>query len=128
MIRPLESFLKDLADRRMTLEEVRAFSDVLIPHSPDVERSRRTDQKRHLLVDVFANSTNLQDLPFTAYRAYQATVEWAEPRPPLPGFASLRRGRSPGRGDHRGWYGRAEVPGRGTPVPGMLRTPQDPRR
>ena len=36
------------------------------------------DQKRHLLVDVFRNSPNLQDLPFTAYRAYQATVEWVD--------------------------------------------------
>jgi phage/plasmid-like protein (TIGR03299 family) len=74
----LESFLNDLADRRMTLEEVRSFTEALIPQSPDVERSLRTEQKRHLLVDVFEHSPNLQDLPLTGYRAYQATVEWAD--------------------------------------------------
>jgi phage/plasmid-like protein (TIGR03299 family) len=74
----LESFLNDLAGRRMTLEEVCAYTEVLIPPPPDVERSLRTDQKRHLLVDVFRNSPNLHDLPFSAYRAYQATVEWAD--------------------------------------------------
>jgi phage/plasmid-like protein (TIGR03299 family) len=74
----LESFLNDLADRRMTLQEVCSFTEVLIPQSPNVERSLRTEQKRHLLVDVFEHSPNLQDLPFTAYRAYQATVEWAD--------------------------------------------------
>lgn len=74
----LQSFLNDLADRRMTLEEVCAFSEVLIPQSPDVEHSLRTEQKRRLLVDVFEHSPNLQDLPFTAYRAYEAVVEWAD--------------------------------------------------
>lgn len=74
----LETFLNSLADRPMTIDEVRAYTVALIPENPTVKNPIRTQAKRDLIADLFTNSPTLDGVPQTAYRAYQATVEAAD--------------------------------------------------
>lgn len=77
----LETVLNNLADRPMTIEEVRNFTTVLIPTpapDPTDRVIRQTQARRDLIADLFVNSPTLDGVPQTAYRAYQAVVEAAD--------------------------------------------------
>lgn len=67
-----------LTQRPMTLAEVEAFTEVLLPVNPDVDRPFKTLQMRADIVGLFTSSDNLREVPETAYRALQATMEYAD--------------------------------------------------
>jgi phage/plasmid-like protein (TIGR03299 family) len=78
----LQGFLTSLTYKPMTIDAFKAYTEVLIPAKVDDDEkvSTRTANKRAELVDLFANSVTLDGVDFTAYRAYQATIEWADHR------------------------------------------------
>lgn len=74
----MERYLNALADRPMTIEEVKAFTVELIPAPIDVAEPVAAQAKRDFIAGLFQTSPTLDGLPFTAYRAYQATIEFAD--------------------------------------------------
>lgn len=70
--------MNDLTTRKMTMKDIRAFTEVLLPVNPDVERPFKTLAMRESIEDLFANSKTLTNVPRTAYRAYQSVVEYAD--------------------------------------------------
>jgi len=73
-----EATMNKLALREMTVDEVKAYTAALYPANPNVEHPYATLRKRDALVDLYVTSPNLRDVPETAYRAYQATVEYLD--------------------------------------------------
>jgi phage/plasmid-like protein (TIGR03299 family) len=74
----LEHTLNDLTRRPMTLDEVTAFTVALLPANPEVEHAYKTEADRRAILDLFTSGPNMRDLPFTAYRAYNAVTEWTD--------------------------------------------------
>lgn len=70
--------LNDLTTRPMTLGEVTAFTEVLLPINPEAEHPWRTEAERRAILDVYLDSPLVRDLPMTAYRAYQSVTEYLD--------------------------------------------------
>jgi len=74
----LEQVLNGLAQRPMTLKEVGAYTVALLPADPDIDKPYRTEAQRDEIMALYRDSDNLRNVPKTAYRAYNATVEWLD--------------------------------------------------
>jgi phage/plasmid-like protein (TIGR03299 family) len=74
----LGATLNDLAERRMSLAELMAFTEVLLPKNPDVDKAYRTEAERAGIVALWQNSETITGLPETAYRAYQAVTQYLD--------------------------------------------------
>lgn len=70
--------MNELAKRPMTLDEFTRFTQVLIPENPKAERVATTAEKRDMLIRLFRKSENLDGVDYSAYRALQAVVEYAD--------------------------------------------------
>lgn len=77
-IERLELTLNDLVKRPMSIDAVKAYTVALLPANPDVERAFRTEAERDAIVALYDQSPNLQSVPESAYRAFQATVEYLD--------------------------------------------------
>lgn len=75
----LRAVSNQLMKRKMTITDVRAFTEVLIPSTAVVpEKAVKALAQRDRIVELYQNSANLADVPFTAYRLLQATAEWVD--------------------------------------------------
>lgn len=74
----LVTVLDDMAVRDITIAELLAFTEKLLPANPAVDRAFRTEAERASIVSLFQNSVDLQDLPLTNYRAYQAVTQYVD--------------------------------------------------
>lgn len=77
-VETLQAVLTDLTRRPMTLEEVTNFTVALLPSNPDVEHAFRTEAERQAILALYANSTSLEGVAPTAYRAYQSVTEYLD--------------------------------------------------
>jgi phage/plasmid-like protein (TIGR03299 family) len=64
-----------LMAKPMTLDEVKTFTEVLLPVDPEVKNPFKTLAMRDDIVRLFNASENLQDVPLSAYRTLQAVME-----------------------------------------------------
>jgi len=67
-----------LMAKPMTIDEVKTFTETLLPVDPDVKNPFKTLAMRDDIVGLFANSENLQDVPLSAYRTLQAVMEYTD--------------------------------------------------
>lgn len=74
------AIFNDLARRKMTLDDVVAFTTALLPANPDVERPIKTERDRAEILALFQSSPTLDGVKPTAYRALQAVYEFADHR------------------------------------------------
>lgn len=71
--------MADLTRTKMTLNDVIAFTEVLIPIAPaDMEKSVRKQADRDAIASLFSKSPTLDGVPLTAYRTLQAVAEWTD--------------------------------------------------
>jgi phage/plasmid-like protein (TIGR03299 family) len=77
-VETLEAVLNDLTYRPMTIEDVTNFTTQLLPTNPKSEHPYRTEAEREAIVNLFRSSPNLDGMPLTAYRAYQAVTEYLD--------------------------------------------------
>jgi hypothetical protein len=112
------TFLNNLADRRMTLNEVGALTEVLIPQPPAVERSCGPIGRAICWWTCSAAAPICRTCRSAPARPIRRQSR-GRTRPALRGLRSVRRCRSGGRGAHRWQCRRPEVPGRRAPVQGM---------
>lgn len=72
--------LNDLTTRPMTIEQVKAFTEVLLPVREGIEpdRAYRTIAERQAIVSLYERSDSLSDLDETAYRVYQAVTQYLD--------------------------------------------------
>jgi phage/plasmid-like protein (TIGR03299 family) len=77
-VEQLQSILNGLTTRPMSINDVRAYTLELMPDNPKAETPYRAAEERDSIVSLFANSQSLTGVPNTAYRAYQATTEFAD--------------------------------------------------
>lgn len=77
-----ERAANSLAEVPMTLDEVYAYTEALLPTPPvkDETKNRvlRVEEDRQIIVNLFARSEAMGDMPKTAYRALQAVTEWSD--------------------------------------------------
>lgn len=68
-----------LMKRRMTIKDVWAATEVLIPSTAvEPEKAKKAIAQRESLVALYQNSANLTDVPMSAYRFVQAVAEYAD--------------------------------------------------
>jgi phage/plasmid-like protein (TIGR03299 family) len=67
-----------LVERPMTINDVKAFTETLLPVDPEVKNPFKTLQAREDILTLFASSDNLRDVPLSAYRTLQAVVEYTD--------------------------------------------------
>jgi phage/plasmid-like protein (TIGR03299 family) len=67
-----------LTKRTLSLDDVLAFTEKLIPTPPEAEQAPRREAARDLIADLFVNSETLVGVPNTSYRLFQATIEYAD--------------------------------------------------
>jgi phage/plasmid-like protein (TIGR03299 family) len=81
-IEQLETLRKvsaQLMKRRMTINDIWAATEKLIPSLAETpEKATKAIKQREALVSLYQNSTNLDGVPFTAYRFVQAAAEYAD--------------------------------------------------
>ena len=73
-----EEVANQLTTVPMSLTDIAAFTEKLIPSNPQAEHAYRTEKQRQEIIDLFSASTTLDGVPFTAYRAFQAVAEWTD--------------------------------------------------
>jgi phage/plasmid-like protein (TIGR03299 family) len=73
-----EQVANQLTTIPMTLKDIEAFTVKLIPTDPNSEHPYKTEAQRQEIAELFAGSKTLVDVPFTAYRAFQAVAEWTD--------------------------------------------------
>jgi hypothetical protein len=73
-----EAVANQLTTIPMSLTDLAAFTTKLIPTNPDSEHPYKTEAQRQEIAQLFAGSKTLVDVPFTAYRAFQAVSEYAD--------------------------------------------------
>jgi phage/plasmid-like protein (TIGR03299 family) len=73
-----EATMVGLTTQKLTLADVTAFTEALFPVNPEVEKPYRTEAARALVSQLYSGSPNLDGVPQTAYRLFQATVEYAD--------------------------------------------------
>jgi phage/plasmid-like protein (TIGR03299 family) len=74
----LTAVLDSLATKPMTIDEVTRYTEVLLPVNPKAEHPYKTQAERAGIIALYQNSATLLGVPETAYRAYQATVEYLD--------------------------------------------------
>jgi hypothetical protein len=76
--------MKALADAPIRQTDwITGFSEMLIPIPPEMERPALRIAAREGIKDLYLHSKSLVGVPETAYRAYQATTEYADHYRPL---------------------------------------------
>jgi phage/plasmid-like protein (TIGR03299 family) len=76
--------MKALADAPIRQTDwITGFSEMLIPIPPEMERPTLRIAAREGIKDLYLHSKSLVGVPETAYRAYQATTEYADHYRPL---------------------------------------------
>lgn len=63
---------------RMTMKDMLAFTEKLLPVNPEVEHAYRTEAERAAIVDLFTNSHTLDGVKLNGYRAFQAVAEYTD--------------------------------------------------
>jgi phage/plasmid-like protein (TIGR03299 family) len=94
-IERFETVANLMATVPMSLMEIGLFTEKLIPSNPEVEHAYRTESQRQEIIDLFTSSPTLDGVPHTAYRAFQATCEYADH------FAPVRDTKSANAADRR---------------------------
>ena len=90
-----ETVANQMAAVPMSLMEIGLFTEKLLPSNPEVEHAYRTEAQRQEIIDLFSNSPTLDGVAPSAYRAFQATCEWADH------FAPVRDTKSANAADRR---------------------------
>jgi phage/plasmid-like protein (TIGR03299 family) len=73
-----EAVANQLTTIPTTLKDIEAFTVKLIPTDPNSEHPYKTEAQRQEIAELFAGSKTLVDVPFPAYRAFQAVSEWTD--------------------------------------------------
>jgi phage/plasmid-like protein (TIGR03299 family) len=73
-----EEVANELTTIPMSLTDIGAFTEKLIPTNPQSEHPYKTEKQRQEIIDLFSASPTLDGVAFTAYRAFQAVAEWTD--------------------------------------------------
>lgn len=80
-IKTLRAVSEQLMKRKVTIADVTAFTEVLIPSTAtEPEKAFKAQRQRDEIVALYQNSQTLEGVvrPGTAYRLMQATAEWVD--------------------------------------------------
>lgn len=73
-----QNFATQLSAKKMTLRDVTAFTEKLIPTAPDAERTSKSDAQRAEIMSIIQHADNLADMDLTGWKVYNAVGQWAD--------------------------------------------------
>jgi phage/plasmid-like protein (TIGR03299 family) len=75
-----EATAAKLVEKKLTLRDVIAFTEKLLPTKEDAERTAKTQAQRDFIIEIVNRADNLVDMPMNGWRVYNAVAQYVDHR------------------------------------------------